>query len=32
MMPVFDHTPHIEKQILELVIASHITSIVLGAN
>ncbi len=32
MIPVLDHTPHIEKQTTELVVASHATNIVLGAN
>jgi len=32
MKPIFDHTPHVKKQIVELVIAFHATNIVLGAN
>jgi hypothetical protein len=30
MMFVFDHTPHTEKQIVELVVASHTINIALG--
>jgi hypothetical protein len=32
MIPIFDHTPHIEKQTIELVVASHTTTIMFGAN
>jgi hypothetical protein len=32
MMPIINHTPHTKKQTIELVIASHATSIVLGVN
>jgi hypothetical protein len=32
MKPILDHTPHVKKKIVELVIASHATNIVLGAN
>jgi len=32
MMPVINHTAHTKKQTTEFVIASHATSIVLGAN
>jgi hypothetical protein len=32
MKPILDHTPHVKKQIVELVIASHATNIVLGTN
>jgi hypothetical protein len=32
MKPIFDHTPHIKKQIVEHVVASRATNIVLGAN
>jgi hypothetical protein len=31
MMLVLNHTPHIKKQIVKLVVASHTTNIVLGA-
>jgi hypothetical protein len=32
MMPVFNHTPHTKKQIVEHVVASHATNIVPRAN
>ncbi len=32
MMPILDQTPHIEKQIVELIVASHTTNTMHGAN
>ncbi len=32
MMPIFNHTPHIEKQTIEPIVASHATNIVPRAN
>jgi hypothetical protein len=32
MMLVFDHTPHIKKQIIELIVASHATNTMHGTN
>jgi len=32
MIPIFDHTPHIEKQIAEPVVASPTTTIMLGVD
>jgi hypothetical protein len=32
MMPLFNHTPHTNKQIVEPIVASHATNIVFKAN